>query len=117
MPFSGVSSLVRSARLRHQPSSTTPPNPSSKPLRGALESFTKPIAMSHQIHTYTKLQQQIHDGLLIQHPEWIKSNGECPSCDSYESRLAELLGSLNAKGSNGSVAAIYRTVEQGVAER
>jgi hypothetical protein len=48
--------------------------------------------MHHGIHTYTELQQQIHDDLRIQHPEWVKSNGECPTCDSYESRLTELLG-------------------------
>jgi hypothetical protein len=27
--------------------------------------------MSHPIHTYTELQQQIHDDLRIQHPEWV----------------------------------------------
>jgi hypothetical protein len=48
--------------------------------------------MSYQIHSYTELQQQIHEDLRIQHPEWIESNGNCPTCDSYESRLAELLG-------------------------
>ena len=53
--------------------------------------FTKPTVMYHQIHTYTELQQQIHDDLRIQHPEWVESNGESPMCDSYESRLTELL--------------------------
>ena len=48
--------------------------------------------MSYQIHSYTELQQQIHEDLRIQHPEWIESNGNCPTCDSYECRLAELLG-------------------------
>jgi hypothetical protein len=48
--------------------------------------------MSAQIHSYSELQQQIHDDLRVQHPEWIKPNGHCPTCDSYESRLAELLG-------------------------
>ena len=38
----------------------------------------KPIAMSHQIHTYTELRQQIHDDLRIQHPEWVEPNGEIP---------------------------------------
>ena len=47
--------------------------------------------MSHQIHTYTELRQQIHDDLRIQHPEWVERNGESPMCDAYESRLAELL--------------------------
>ena len=49
----------------------------------------------YQIHTYTELQQQIHDDLRIQHPEWVKSNGECPMCDSYESRLTEMLARFN----------------------
>ena len=48
--------------------------------------------MSDQIHSYSELQQQIHEDLRIQHPEWVRSNGDCPTCDSYESRLAELLG-------------------------
>jgi hypothetical protein len=48
--------------------------------------------MSAQIHSYTALQQQIHDDLRVQHPEWVEPNGNCPTCDSYESRLAELLG-------------------------
>jgi hypothetical protein len=59
----------------------------------------QPIAMSHQIHTYTELRQQVHDDLRIQHPEWIQPNGESPICDSYESRLTELLGTLTRRGS------------------
>ena len=55
-------------------------------------SLTKPMAVPHQIHTYTELQQQIHDDLRIQHPEWVQPNGESPMCDSYETRLMELLG-------------------------
>jgi hypothetical protein len=54
--------------------------------------------MYHQIHTYTELQQQIHDDLRIQHPEWIEPNGESPMCDSYESRLTELLDTLTRGG-------------------
>lgn len=44
-----------------------------------------------------QLQQEIHDALRIQHPDWIESNGDCPTCESYESRLAELLG-LSSSG-------------------
>ena len=62
-----------------------------KPSRVTLESFTNPIATSHQIHTYTELQRQIHDDLRIQHPEWIELNGEAPMCDFYEARLMDLL--------------------------
>jgi len=54
--------------------------------------FTEEITMSAQIHSYIQLQQQIHDDLRIQHPEWVEPNGNCSTCDSYESRLAELLG-------------------------
>jgi hypothetical protein len=75
-----------------------PPSPLWEPSRAALESFTKPIAMYHQIHTSTELRQQIHDDLRIQHPEWVEPNGECPRCDSYEWRLTELLDTLTAKG-------------------
>ena len=45
--------------------------------------------------SYNELQQQIHDDLRIQHPEWVEPNGNCPTCDSYELRLAELLGLAN----------------------
>ena len=48
--------------------------------------------MSDQTHCYSELQQRIHEDLRIQHPEWVEPNGSCPTCDSYESRLAELLG-------------------------
>ena len=48
--------------------------------------------MSQQIHSYSELQQQIHQDLCIQHPDWIEPNGDCPTCDAYEWRLAELLG-------------------------
>jgi hypothetical protein len=45
-----------------------------------------------KINSYTQLQQQIHHALRVQHPNWVEPNGNCPTCDSYESRLAELLG-------------------------
>jgi hypothetical protein len=47
--------------------------------------------MNNAIYSYRELQQQIHQDLRVQHPEWIQPNGDCPMCDSYESRLAELL--------------------------
>ena len=40
--------------------------------------LTKPIAVPHQIHTYTELQEQIHDDLRIQHPDWVNSDGSSP---------------------------------------
>jgi len=45
-----------------------------------------------EIRSYVQLQQQIHNALREQHPEWVEPNGDCPTCESYESRLAELLG-------------------------
>src|SRR5438132_4988665 len=85
-----------------------------KPSRATPESFTQPIAMYHQIHTYTDLRQQIHDDLRLQHPEWVQPNGESPMCDSYESRLVELLGISTRTGSNKSIAATHRALEHGV---
>jgi len=55
--------------------------------------------MYHQVHTYTELQQQIHDDLRIQHPEWVKPNGESPpKCDSYDACLTEMLDTLTRRG-------------------
>jgi hypothetical protein len=44
-----------------------------------------------EIRSYVQLQRQIHDALREQHPEWIEQNGDCPTCESYESRFVELL--------------------------
>jgi hypothetical protein len=79
-----------------------------------LNLLPRPIAMSHQIHTYTELQQQIHDDLRIQHPEWIESSGESPTCDSYEARLTEMLDTLRGTETNGSIVPPHRALEQAV---
>jgi hypothetical protein len=50
-----------------------------------------PASSSGEIGSYVQLQHQIHDALLEQHPEWIEKNGDCPTCESYESRFVELL--------------------------
>jgi hypothetical protein len=47
--------------------------------------------MPNQIHSYSELQQRIHEDLRVQHPDWVAADGNCPTCDAYESRLAELL--------------------------
>jgi hypothetical protein len=47
--------------------------------------------MSNETHSYIQLQREIHDALREQHPEWVQPNGDCPTCESYESRFAELL--------------------------
>jgi hypothetical protein len=70
--------------------------------------------MSHQIHTYTELRQQIHDDLRFQHPEWVQQNGESPICDSYEARLTELIAALTQRGSNESIAAPHHALGRGL---
>ena len=47
--------------------------------------------------SYVELQHQIHDALREQHPEWIEQNGDCPTCESYESRFAELLNIFQSR--------------------
>ncbi len=42
-----------------------------------------------EIHSYPELQQRIHDDLRVQHPEWVEPDGNCPTCESYERRLAK----------------------------
>jgi hypothetical protein len=61
-------------------------------LPGSTSTFTHPVPFPCQIRSYSELQQQIHDDLRVQHPEWIEPNGDSPICDSYERRLAELIG-------------------------
>ena len=71
-----------------------------------MNRLPEPIAMSHQIHTYTELRQQIHNELRIQHPEWVEPNGESSM------RLMELLDALTRRASNESIAAVHRVLEQ-----
>ena len=79
-----------------------------------LDLLPRLIAMSHPIHTYTELQQQIHDDLRIQHPEWVKPNGESPACDYYEARLTKMLDTLARRGSNESIVPSHRGLEHAV---
>ena len=51
----------------------------------------KDTSSPDEIGSYVQLQHQIHDALREQHPEWIEQNGDCPTCESYESRFVELL--------------------------
>jgi hypothetical protein len=51
----------------------------------------KTLSAANEVPGYTQLQQQIHDALRAQHPEWVQPNGDSPTCDAYEWRLAELL--------------------------
>ncbi|HJW37362.1 MAG TPA: hypothetical protein VJ420_01920 [Candidatus Udaeobacter sp.] len=48
--------------------------------------------MSHQIHTYSELRQQIHDYLRIKYPEWVEPNGESSMC------LMEVIDTLTQRG-------------------
>jgi len=50
------------------------------------------LSVGNGASAYVQLQQQIHEALRRQHPEWVQPNGESPMCDAYESRLAKLLG-------------------------
>jgi hypothetical protein len=70
--------------------------------------------MYHQIHLYTELQQQMHDDLRIQHPEWVEPNGESPTCDAYDARLTEMLDTLTRRGSNETIVLPQRALEQAV---
>jgi hypothetical protein len=89
----------------------TSPDTSPAPI---LNLLPRPIAMSHPIHTYPELQQQIHDDLRIQHPEWVKPNGESPKCDSYDACLTEMLGTLTRRGSNRPIVPRHRALEPAV---
>src|SRR5881397_3133044 len=84
-----------------------------KPPRAKVESFSKPMAASHEIHTYAELRRQVHDDLRVQHPEWVQPDGKSPMCDSYESRLMELLDSPTRRGSTRSIVDPHRLLEQG----
>jgi hypothetical protein len=68
----------------------------SLPRLEAMKTKTLPSGPD-EIRSYVELQRQIHDALRIEHPEWVRPNGDCPTCESYESRLAELLGLSSPK--------------------
>ena len=72
--------------------------------RPTLESFTRPIAISHQIHSYTEFRQQIHDDLRIQYPECVEPNGESSM------GLMEVLDTLTRTGIQKR--SVSRTIRQ-----
>ena len=49
------------------------------------------LAHAPRIGSYAELQEQLHRDLLAQHPEWIQPDGNCPKCDDYDRRFAELI--------------------------
>ena len=71
---------------------------SDMPSRAILEPCTELSTGCDQSQTHSELRQQIHNDLRIQHPEWVQPNGESTICDSYETRLVELLGHFDATG-------------------
>jgi hypothetical protein len=50
------------------------------------------LSVPHPDDAYVQLQQQVHEALRREHPEWVDPDGSCPTCEVYESRLAKLLG-------------------------
>jgi len=52
---------------------------------------THSSSLAAEVPGYAQLQREMHDALRAQHPDWILPNGDCPSCDSYDARFAELL--------------------------
>jgi len=52
---------------------------------------THSSSLAAEVPAYAQLQRNMHDALLAQHPDWILPNGDCPTCDSYDARFAELL--------------------------
>lgn len=41
--------------------------------------------------------KKLGSDLLAQHPEWIDANGDCPTCDEYDRRLAQLISILESQ--------------------
>jgi hypothetical protein len=70
------------------------------------------VAGSRPDEAFAALQIQIHNDLRAQHPDWIERNGECPVCDFYEARLAQLLEGYALTGSDESAAAIHRALQE-----
>jgi hypothetical protein len=67
-----------------------------KVVLAALEVAYK--STGRRVHTVAELQQQIHDDLRRQHPEWIEPGGESPMCEFYEARLRQLLETYARSG-------------------
>jgi len=65
-----------------------------------VNDFPATAGSTAEIHSYTELRQRIHNDLRVQHPEWVKSNGDCPTCEAYEQRLAESIDRFRSGRSN-----------------
>jgi hypothetical protein len=81
----------------------------SDPSPGTLEPSIESISpVNYNARTYSALLQRIHNDLRIQHPEWIQPDGECPTCDSYEARLMELLDASRSMEFKDNIALPHR---------
>jgi hypothetical protein len=78
----------------------------------APELVATTVAGSRPDETFAALQVQFHNDLRAQHPEWVEPNGECPVCDFYEARLAQLLEGYALTGSDESAAAVHRALQE-----
>jgi len=56
-----------------------------------MKADTSP-SIPDEVQAYIQLQQQVHEALRREHPEWVDPDGRCPTCEVYQSRLAKLLG-------------------------
>lgn len=81
-------------------------------MLAAPEPFPAQTAGSQSDCTVSALQVQIHNDLRTQHPDWIQADGECPICDFYEARLAQLLEGYAQSESDGSAAAIHLALQE-----
>ena len=59
-------------------------------------------SLAAEVPAYAELQRTMHEALLVQHPEWMERDGNCPKCDDYDRRFAELL-SLSLVFNRGGV--------------
>jgi hypothetical protein len=57
---------------------------------------TRSSILFSKVPGYAQLQEEMHDVLRAQHPEWIEADGKSPTCDYYESLFAALLVSHRA---------------------
>jgi hypothetical protein len=67
-----------------------PPVCAAKPEIAVMNTQAAQSAFS-SIHSYAKLQEQLHRDLLAQHPEWIEQDGSSPILELYDERVAKLI--------------------------
>jgi hypothetical protein len=67
---------------------------------GFTSPSTESVATAGEIHSYAELQRKIHEDLRAQHPEWVEPDGNCPTCECYERRLAESIDLFQSSGRN-----------------